>query len=784
MQGRIAYRQQFTRCGKERCRKCKEGEGHGPYWYAYWSENGRTKSKYIGVRPPPELETTQLEAPSMQEGLGTTPGTHQGSHYMSQSPTQYGVASVGARGDARPLPTPVLRVYLLGQFRVEHRDGNEWQVIDSQAWQHRRARSLLGCLLSNPGHRLSREQIMKLLWPNLDRDVAANRLNGAVHELRHILEPDIERAIESQMLRFERDMLELANSSQLWVDAEAFERLLNKADATVNTEQTERLLEEAAALYKGSYLLEELYSEWAAQRRDALQQQWINLLLKLANLRAARGSLLEAIEALDQLRATDPANETALQRLMVYLTQLHRRGEALRIYRQHVAILKRDYECDPLPETRTLYTMLRQGRIPDEYLTPLEATHPITTIGNSQASPTSASPANSTEGAIAFLRPAWRPQRHYRYPLLGRHQELKDMRRVLSTFTSPEIRREDPHFLLLISDPGIGKTRLAEELSLEAYTQDWIVAWSGASEQESTTPYSPWTTLLRILLLTPNPASSDGTALNQPNISYLSQLQRERLSVLLPELASPVPALAGKQPNDHKQERLQLWETIQALFFTLCQIHPLLLVIDDLQWADDDSIDLLGYLLHHLHEERILLVGTCQDQELADTPALFALLTDLQRKQALVRLPIQPLAETEIAKLLAHLPHDVAQDIQALAAGNPFFATVLARQAEQFSSQAIQTLPTAITTLFEGHLSKLSSDCRIFIEKAAQFGETFELSQLLLLADEQTENVIFDLLEEALHAKILREEGTGSHITYHFWHPLLVRYLHTRNMPY
>ncbi len=762
MQGRIAYRQQFTRCGKERCRKCKEGEGHGPYWYAYWSENGRTKSKYIGVRPPPELETAQLQATFIEgqllDGLGTTPGTHQGSHYMSQSPTQYGVASMGARGDARPLPTPVLRVYLLGQFRVEHRDGNEWQVIDSQAWQHRRARSLLGCLLSNPGHRLSREQIMKLLWPNLDRDVAANRLNGAVHELRHILEPDIERAIESQMLRFERDMLELANSSQLWVDAEAFERLLNKADATVNTEQTEHLLEEAAVLYKGSYLLEELYSEWAAQRRDALQQQWINLLLKLANLRAARGSLLEAIEALDQLRATDPANETALQRLMVYLTQLHRRGEALRIYRQHV--------------------------VPDEYLTPLEATHPITTIGNSQASPTSASPANSTEGAIAFLRPAWRPQRHYRYPLLGRHQELKDMRRVLSTFTSPEIRREDPHFLLLISDPGIGKTRLAEELSLEAYTQDWIVAWSGASEQESTTPYSPWTTLLRILLLTPNPASSDGTALNQPNISYLSQLQRERLSVLLPELASPAPALAGKHPNDHKQERLQLWETIQALFFTLCQIHPLLLVIDDLQWADDDSIDLLGYLLHHLHEERILLVGTCQDHELADTPALFALLTDLQRKQALVRLPIQPLAETEIAKLLAHLPHDVAQDIQALAAGNPFFATVLARQAEQFSSQAIQTLPTAITTLFEGHLSKLSSDCRIFIEKAAQFGETFELSQLLLLADEQTENVIFDLLEEALHAKILREEGTGSHITYHFWHPLLVRYLHTRDIPH
>src|SRR2546425_4372217 len=99
MNGRIAYRQQFTRCGKERCRKCKEGEGHGPYWYAYWSENGRTKSKYIGVRPPPELETAQLQATFIEgqllDGLGTTLGTQQ--------------TSVGTRSDARSLPTPVLR---------------------------------------------------------------------------------------------------------------------------------------------------------------------------------------------------------------------------------------------------------------------------------------------------------------------------------------------------------------------------------------------------------------------------------------------------------------------------------------------------------------------------------------------------------------------------------------------------------------------------------------------------------------------------------------------------
>src|SRR5690349_4155455 len=56
MNTKITYRRQFTRCGKQRCRKCKEGAGHGPYWYAYWSENGRTVSKYIGLQPPAEME--------------------------------------------------------------------------------------------------------------------------------------------------------------------------------------------------------------------------------------------------------------------------------------------------------------------------------------------------------------------------------------------------------------------------------------------------------------------------------------------------------------------------------------------------------------------------------------------------------------------------------------------------------------------------------------------------------------------------------------------------------
>src|SRR6266487_2519961 len=291
MNSKVTYRQQYTRCGKQRCRKCREGDGHGPYWYAYWSEKGRTISKYIGSHLPADV--------------------------AQQSQGEDGARAPLSGIATQELPSPILRLYLLGQFCVERKNGNEWSALDSRIWHRRRARALLGCLLSSPGRRLSREQVMELLWPDLDIDIAANRLNGAVHELRQILEPEISRPAASRMLRLERDVLEIADSSQIWVDAEAFESLLKDANNCSDPTETEHLLEDAASLYRGSYLLEELYSEWAAPRRDALQRAWIGLLLDLANLRAERGALASAIETLDRLRTAEPTNETALQRLMV-----------------------------------------------------------------------------------------------------------------------------------------------------------------------------------------------------------------------------------------------------------------------------------------------------------------------------------------------------------------------------------------------------------------------------------------------------------------------------------
>jgi DNA-binding SARP family transcriptional activator len=833
LNNKVTYRQQFTRCGKERCRKCKEGPGHGPYWYAYWSVNGRTVSKYIGIHPPENVEIKTNEnmlqqsgAPVEEAGILSTRSIQGGvqKDMLAANPLLVN-SSHSPHVEDVPGQQPALRIYLLGQFRIERRNGNEWQPVAGRIWQLRRARALLGCLLSNPGRRLGREQAMEVLWPDLDIETAANRLNGAVHEVRQILEPEIARPAASRMLRLERDLLVLAGAGQIWVDADIFESLLNKAYTTSDPAQAEEVLEEAARLYGGDYLLEELYSEWAAARRESLRRGWMGLLLKLAELRAARGALVSAIEPLDRLLATDPTHETAVRRLMVLLTQLDRRPEALRIYQRLATTLQHDYDSDPLPETYELYKALCQGYIQVTHPLPAQPTVDIATASTTEALRTPHSPPEpeiTQQVNQAFPRPVLQLGRHNQSPLIGRDRELATMRQLmlaieatlageaqgnqpeepLASHSSRDLpgqsaqaeikvsrppsapeesggifspnsskKQKIPPFLLLMGESGIGKTRLAEELSLEANTRGWSVAWSHAYEQEGTIPYRPWTEILRTLLQA------------APH-----------------SMPSPLPP---------EQERLHLWEATLTLLGTLSRTAPLLLVLDDLLWTDDSSLELLAYLVRHLQNEPILLIGTCRDVELTAHPNLRTLINDLRREQLILTLSIQPLTQSQIASLVAHLPEDIVHSIQTQAGGNPFFAEELARMSEttphasmgpdseitlttQFNAPGedvpgainrVVTLPETIAAVLERRLSKLSSDCQALLGKVAIMGGSFEFSQLLFIAGEQNtnEDAILDLLEEALRAGLLTEEGTGARITYHFWHPLVVNHLQAYN---
>lgn len=869
MNGKVTYRQQYTRCGKQRCRKCKEGAGHGPYWYAYWSENGRTISKYIGIHPPADIEADKLEGITLPEKAGVRARRSNLASSLNFAPSHHALAETGEREEqrkkTRELPETAssqarLRVYLLGQFRVERYESHEWKSVTNRTWQRRRARALLGCLLSQAGRRMGREQVMEALWPELDIETAANRLNGAVHELRQILEPTIERPASSKLLRLERDILILADSSEIWVDAEAFETLLNRANTTQDPLLLEQLLEDAWSLYEGDYLLEELYSEWAAARRESLRRGWMGLLLNLAQLRAQRGALTSAIEPLDRLLTADPTHETAVRRLMILLTQLDRRGEAIRAYERLAAILKRDYESEPLSETVELYQALRQGQIqvalaqntslPGEKQESVQATQksaprtlPFAQHGENDSA---SAPERKTTVPLAasqpLPRPAPPPGRHNQSPLIGRERELESIREILLAINAlpsqasneevrksraPEHRPRLAHFAMIMGETGIGKTRLAEEVSHAAHTLGWRIAWTRAYEQEGTIPYRLWTDILRSLLqdipldqlitmVEGKTGQVNGSASGALNPAATAQVKLARLTSLLPELAAP-PVLQTSRPpasTAPEQERFHLWEAVLSLLNALSEANPLLLVLDDLHWTDDSSLELLAYLARHQQNARVMLIGTCRDIELAPSANLRALLNDLRREGVLVTFPLQPLTQAQIARLIAHLPHELVRSIQSQSGGNPLFAEELARFSEAVQSDPPResqrngrhhndghytrrneertggvsginrptALPETIAAVLERRLNKLSEKCQALLSKAAVLGGSFEFSLLVRVTGDtgNTEDSTLDLLEEALHSGLLTEEVNGARIVYHFWHPLIVSHLYER----
>src|SRR5712692_11976553 len=767
---KITYHQQVSYCGKPHCRRCREGIGHGPYWYAYQTVNGRTIRTYIGKHPPSEM---------------------QGALAAAEDEIDSAIAPDFAWA--------AVRLYVLGQFRLEYRnEQQQWQPVTDTSLQHQRVRALLHCLVSSPGRKLGREQAIEMLWPELDFETATNRLDKAVYNLRRLFEPGRSRPATSNLLLTEHATLMLADQSQLWVDADAFEALLSQARTSSDPGQTEQLLEEAMLLYGGDYLPEERDIPWIQARRESLQRNWIGLLLELADLRITREALSSAIDTLDRLLAVDPANEAAVQRLVILLAQSGRRAEALRIYQRFAAVLRQEYKIAPLPETRALYEAARRGEDP--------AAH--AQAGASQG--VSLLDSQAAEAQLAETHAYVQVGRSNQSPLVGREQELETLHRVLlateqakrmklagqkkaASLTIDTQRR--PQCVILMGDVGIGKTRLAEETGREAKKRGWAVAWTRAYAQESSIPYRMWVESLR-------KAMTQG--LWQRQEIARRPLIYQSLGTLLPELQDLLPQDALPPAAPPEQEQLRLWEATRALLAIISENTPLFIVLDDLQWADSSSCELLAYLVRQLRGQPVMIVGTCREIELPANHPLRSVLVDLQREQAVETLTIQRLTDEQIRALVSHMPEPVVSYIQTSAAGNPFFAEELARGvgASHFApSQPTApgaattheaagtpgdlhlptTLPDTISAVLDLRLGRISSACQRLLVRAAVLGGSFEINTILAMeagGPDADEDIILDLLEEALQAGMLTEEGSGTRITYHFWHPLLVSHLY------
>jgi len=403
--------------------------------------------------------------------------------------------------------------------------------------------------------------------------------------------------------------------------------------------------------------------------------------------------------------------------------------------------------------------------------------------------------------------------RFHRTPLVGRESERETLYSLLykveqlcdgtvSTQKHTDLpldTQRTSQCTVLLGEPGIGKTRLAEELGRDAQARGWTVLWGRAYSQESGIPYRIWTDILRKALeseITPallkKKVGGTSTTLAQvlPPTSHLplgvdptqpflgftveEDVMNWSLQTILPGLWVAQRGRTARTPVEPEQEQLRLREAVRNLLTTIAKKKPVLVVLDDLQWTDGNSCELFSYLARHVYGIPILLLATCRATE--RQPSLVKLMEHMQREHTVTALQLNPLTPDEIAQLIGPLAPPDVERILVQAGGNPFFAEELARTRPP-------RLPDSISAALESRMNSLSEECRNMLRSASVLGNSFEFSLIHELETKQNgakndEDTLFDLLEEAMTAGVLTEEGSGVHIAYSFWHPLMVTHLY------
>jgi DNA-binding SARP family transcriptional activator/TolB-like protein len=246
-----------------------------------------------------------------------------------------------------------LAIYLFGQARMQV-DG---RLIEERLWTRRKSKSLVKILALSPNHQLHREQLMELLWPEAEPELAANNLHKALHAARRVLEPELKAGPDSAFLLTLDQMICLRAPELLWIDAEEFRRL---ADIALRQQEIDAH-RAALGLYTGELLEEDRYEDWAATSREQLHLLAQKLIASLARLYESAGNLTQAIENYRRLLEFDKLNEEAHRNLMRTYSLAGQRSLALQQFQACRLILQNELQAAPESATLRLHERILSG---------------------------------------------------------------------------------------------------------------------------------------------------------------------------------------------------------------------------------------------------------------------------------------------------------------------------------------------------------------------------------------------------------------------------------------
>ena len=576
-------------------------------------------------------------------------------------------------------------------------------------------RALLGLLLLHANEVVSADRLVDDLWGEERLRGGAKALQVAVSRLRRTLEEGRRAGEEARVvitrppgyeLRVDHGQLDLHRFEDLAAEGR---RALAAGDATAAADR----LRAALALWRGPPLADLAYESFARTeiaRLDDLQAAALEDRVA-AELELGRDQdLISELEALVRLH---PLRERPRGQLMLALYRSGRQAEALEVYREARRTLVDELGIEPGRELHQLEEAILRHDL-----------------------------------ALDLDRPALKPEPQARGAFVGREAELAGLVAGLEHAVSGR-----GGLFLLEGEPGIGKSRLAEELATQARGWGAQVLVGRCWEAGGAPAYWPWVQALRAYVRETQPSA------------LRSQLGAgaAELAQIVPELHALFPDLPERHAVEPEAARFRLFDATAEFLRNASESRPVLLVLDDLHAADASSLLLFRFLVRQLGSSRVLLLGAYRDVDPIPGAPLTEMLAEVAREPVTRRLRLGGLSEREVAEYVELAASEIGSPELAATLceeteGNPLFVgeivRLLAVEGVRSEPAARFSIPQSVRDVIGRRLTHLTEECNRILALASVLGREFALDALArmgALSDEE----LLGPLDEAMAARVV-----------------------------
>ncbi len=588
-----------------------------------------------------------------------------------------------------------------------------------------RLQSLVAYLILHAETPQLRQHVAFQFWPESTDAQARNNLRQALHALRLAL-PD-----HDTFLHADTNTVYWRPNAPFRLDVTEFASALEQAARAPQERDARRnALERAMNLYRAD-LLPSCYDDWVSNERTRIRQQYLHGLDQLIQLLAEEQDLVAAVGYAQRMVRDNPTSEDGYRRLMELQALQGDRAGALSTYHACVNVLQRELGVEPSHETQAAYgRLLHRG---------------------SEESGVRI-PSSTTERAPSMI---------------GRQREWAVLREAWQ-----RARDGKPGLALITGEAGIGKSRLAEELLHRVREHGATTAKTRCYAAEGQLSLAPVTEWLR----------GDGL---RRSLTHLQPLWLTEVARILPELSTEHPDLPHYERISEYGQRQRFFEALAQS--VLAAPQPLLLLIDDLQWCDQETLEWMHFLLRFAPTACLLIVGTVRLEDTSPRHPLRSLLLDLKNRVDVCEIELQPLDAAESAKLAGLLANRKLSTASAMhlyreTEGNPLFIVETIRagiamfqeddealDAHEVPGTSAPPIPPRVQAVIAARLEQLSPSARDLAGVAAVIGREFRMD-VVMRAGNTDEDAAVRALDELWLRRIVRAQGAT---TYDFTHDKL-----------